>query len=222
MMANNIKYILIGNVNTGHVITEFIVVKNPQTQTEAKKVLQRFKEFPDNFSFGERTKVKGNKDGNYYFIVAPPNTFLFCQVEQNYPEKCVYELLDNINNDHIPIMVNEQGELNVAGRQSLKQIIDKYQDEKNVNKISGLQEDVNQIQISMNSNIRKIVNNMDNAKNLQDQSNRIKDLSADYKKNAKDLERVTWWKNFKLTIIIVAAVVLLILIIVLPIILTKK
>jgi len=221
-MAENIKYVLIGNVGSGHVITEYIVVKNPQTQTESKKVLQRFKDFPDNFTPGERTKVKGNKDGNYYFIVQKTNIFLFCQADPNYPEKYVYELLETVHNDHIPLMVNDQGELHVGGRQMLKQIIEKYQEVKNVNKLSEVQDDVNQIQINMNNNIRKIITNMDGAKNLQDQSNRIKDLSSDYKKNAKDLERVTWWKNCKMTIILISAVILLILIIVLPIVLTQK
>lgn len=221
MMGDNIKYVLIGNVSTGHVITEHLVIRNPQTQTEAKKVLQRFKEFPDNFSYGERTKVKGNKDGNYYFTVVPQDIFLFCQADSNYPEKYVYELLDNIKNDHIPLMIDEQGGLNASGRQILKKLIDKYQDVKNVSKIAELHNDVNEIQLSMNNNVRKIVNNMDNAKNLQEQSSRIKDLSADYKKNAKDLERTTWWKNCKLTIIICVSLTLMVLIIVLPIVLTR-
>jgi vesicle-associated membrane protein 4 len=222
MMTSNIKYVLIGNVSTGHVITEHLVIRNQQTQTEAKKVLQRFKDFPENFTVGERTKVKGNKDGNYYFTVFPQNILLFCQADPQYPEKYVYELLENIKNDRIPDMTDEQGGLDASGRQMLKQLIDKYQDLKNVSKIGELQNDVNEIQLSMNNNVRKIIGNMDNAQNLLEQSNKIKDLSADYKKNAKELERVTWWKNCKLTIIIIAALILLILIIVLPIVLTKK
>jgi vesicle-associated membrane protein 4 len=219
-IMNNIKYVFIGNFETGKTTTEYSVIKNSNTQTAAKKILQKYKDSPSERVFDERHKIKGNSEGHFYFVLYKQSTFIFVQADEAYSDQYVYKLIDNIHSDHIPIMVNEEGELIASGRQLLKQLVDKYQDTKNISVIAGVQGDVNEIHINMQDNIRKVVSNIDNAKNLEDQSNKIKNISNDYSKNAKDLERLTWWNNCKWTIIIIAAIILLILIIVLPIVLT--
>lgn len=207
----NIKYLLIGNTDTVKVISEFVVVKHAQTPVEAKQIFEKLSKVEKKID--ERNKIQGGQ-GNYYFTITSPNVFFLCLVDPNFPERKVFEMIENINKDHVPMMVTEKGELNASGRQILKTIVDKFQDGKD--KISDLQNDVDEIQIDMKNNIKKIVTNVDDARKLQDTSDRIKANSADYKKNAKDLERTTWWQNCKLTIIIASVVVILVLVIVVP------
>jgi hypothetical protein len=216
--VTNIKYLLIGNTDTIKIITEYIVIKNPQTQTEAKQIFEKLSKVQEK-KIDQRNKIQGGQ-GNYYFTITAPNCFFLVLVDQNYPERFVFELIDAINKDHIPLMVNDKGELNASGRQILKNHVDNYQEAKN--RISDVQNDVNEIQLEMKENIKKIITNVDDARNLQATSDRIKNNSADYKKNAKDLERATWWQNCKLTIIIASLVIGVILVIVLPIVLTKN
>ncbi len=214
----NIKYLLIGNTDTVKIITEFIVVKSPQTQNEAKQIFEKLCKVPEK-KIDERNKIQGNQ-GNYYFTITSPNVFYLCLVDQTYPERKVFELIDSINKDHVPLMVNDKGELNASGRQILKSLMDKFQDSKD--RISDVHNDVNEIQLEMKDNIKKVLTNVDDARKLQETSDRIKNSSQDYKKNAKDLERATWWQNCKLTIIIASVVVGLVLIVVLPIVLTGR
>ena len=51
-------------------------------------------------------------------------------------------------------MINDETrELNPTGRQALKELVNKYQDIKNINKIAEIQEDVNAIKVDMKKNI---------------------------------------------------------------------
>lgn len=52
--------------------------------------------------------------------------------------------------------------------------------------------------------------------NLDDKSKKIQDGSKVYMKDAKALERETWWRNFKWTVIIILLVIGILLIIILP------
>jgi vesicle-associated membrane protein 7 len=214
---NPLKYILIGNSNTVQMITEFVNVKSTQTQAEAKQIFEKLCKSGDKRT-DERNKIQG-KQGNYYFTISAPNIFYLILADASYPERLIFQLIDCANKDHIPLLVNDTGELNANGRQMLKTLVDQYQDEKNFSKISEIQSDVDDIKIDLNQNIKKLVTNLDDVKNLEDRSNKIKLNAKDYKTNAHELERVTWCQNAKLTLIIIGAAVLVFLIIFLPIIL---
>ena len=66
----------------------------------------------------------------------------------------------------------------------------------------------------MKKNINKMVESVDNVNELQDKSEALKLETDDYKKNAIEVRRITWWQNFKLWIILAGLVLLLILIII--------
>lgn len=213
--AQPIKYVLIGDSKTSQRICEFAVVKSPQTQTEATQIFEKLSKAPEK-KHEERNKIQG-KQGNYYFIISGENSVFFLALaDASYPERLVFQMFDEINKDHIPLMVNEKNELNANGRQILKTIIDKYQDDRDLNKIGSIRSDVGDIKLDMGQNIKKMMVNIDDIQNLESQSNRIKSGAVDYKKNARELERVTWWQNCKLTIIIAVIVIAVILAIVLP------
>ena len=59
-----------------------------------------------------------------------------------------------------------------------------------------------------------MVESVDNVNELQDKSEALKLETDDYKKNAIEVRRITWWQNFKLWIILVGLVLILILIII--------
>lgn len=213
----NIKYLLMGNTSNTQIITEFQISKNAQTQIEAKQIFEKISKLSEK-KIDQRNKIQGNQ-GNYFFTVSTPNIFYLVNTDPSYPERHVFEMIENINKDHIPLMVTDKGELNANGRQLLKLIIERFQDIKKVNNISDVESDVNEIKLEMKENIRKIVNNVDNAKELDSKASRIKDNADIFKKDAKALERTTWWQNCKLTIIIGVIVVGVVLIIVLPLVL---
>ena len=66
----------------------------------------------------------------------------------------------------------------------------------------------------MKKNINKMVESVDNVNELQDKSEALKLETDDYKKNAIEVRKITWWQNFKLWIILAGLVLILILIII--------
>ena len=209
-----IKYLLIGDSSTGKIITEFSSGNAPsKTKKEINQIFNKLCK-SQNKKIDERNKIT-SKNENYYFTFCNPDLIYILLANNQYPERHVFELIQKINDEKIPNSVNDETrELNPSGRQALKQLIDHYQDPKNINKIAEIQKDVDSLKVDMKKNINKMVESVDNVNELQDKSEALKLETDDYKKNAIEVRRITWWQNFKLWIILVGLVLILILIII--------
>ena len=209
-----IKYLLIGDSSTNKIITEFSSGNAPsKTKKEINQIFNKLCK-SQNKKIDERNKIT-SKNENYYFTFCNPDLIYILLANNQYPERHVFELIQKINDEKIPNSVNDETrELNPSGRQALKQLIDHYQDPKNINKIAEIQKDVDSLKVDMKKNINKMVESVDNVNELQDKSEALKLETDDYKKNAIEVRRITWWQNFKLWIILAGLVLLLILIII--------
>ena len=117
-------------------------------------------------------------------------------------------------------MINDEtGELNPSGRQALKELVNKYQDIKSINKIAEIQGSVDLLKVDMKKNITKMVESVDNVNELQNKSEQLKLESQNYKDSSVEIRKLTWWQNCKLWVIIIGIVLLIILIIVLIVVL---
>ena len=124
---SRIKYLLIGNVDTKKIMTEYSSTSNAN---EIKKEINQIfaKECKTQLKkYNERNKIT-SKDSIYYFIIEKPNLIFIILVDEDYPEETVFELLEKIQKKQITKMLNEEtNELNSEGRLELKNIIDIYQ-----------------------------------------------------------------------------------------------
>ena len=209
-----IKYLLIGDSSTNKIITEFSSGNaQPKTKKEINQIFNKLCKTP-NKKLDERNKIT-SKNENYYFTFCHPDLIYLILVNNEYPERYVFELIQKINDEKIPTMVNDETrELNPSGRQSLKQLIDVYQDPKNVSKIADIQSDVNSIKVDMRKNINKMVESVDDVNQLQEKSAALKLESNEYKQSSVEVRRLTWWQNFKMWIILGGVVLLLIIILI--------
>ena len=210
-----IKYVLIGDPGTNKIITEFSASGvNSNVKKEINRIFSKLTKIP-NRNYDERNKITA-KEENYYFIYKKPNFLFVVLAISEYPERYVFELIEKIVEDNIPTMINDETkELNPTGRQALKDLVNKYQDIKNISKIAEIQEDVNAIKVDMKKNITKMVESVDDVNDLQNKSEQLKLETQDYKDNSVTLRKLTWWQNAKLWIIIIGVVLILVLIIVL-------
>ena len=209
-----IKYLLIGDSSTNKIITEFTSGNaQPKTKKEINQIFNKLCK-STNKKLDERNKIT-SKDENYYFTFTRPDLIFIILAQNDYPERYIFELIQKINEENIPTMVNDETrELNPSGRQALKQLIDVYQDPKNMNRLSDIQSDVDSIKVDMKQNINKMVENVEDVNDLQNKSEALKMETSDYKKNAVEIKQITWWQNFKLWLIIGGVVLLLILLII--------
>ena len=221
MTTTPIKYLLIGDAETGKQITEY---SNTGCSSQAKNIgLQIFQKVVKSPTkkLDERNKIV-SKGEIYYFIFTQTNLIFLVLVDESYPERLVFQLIETIKNEKITLMVNDETkELNPQGRQAIKQLVEQYQDQKNFNKIAEIQKDVDEIKVQMKENIKKQVDSMEDVNKLEEKSANLKMQTADYANNANTLKKVTWWQNCKLTIIIAVIIIAIVLAIVLPIVLKK-
>ena len=209
-----IKYLLIGDSSTNKIITEFTSgTTQPKTKKEINQIFNKLCK-SQNKKIDERNKIT-SKNENYYFTFCNPDLIFIVLANNQYPERYIFELIHTINEKSIPSMVNDETrELNPSGRQELKQLIDIYQDPKNVNKIAEIQNDVDSVKVDLKKNINKMVESVDDVNELQNKSEALKLETDDYKKNSVEVRKITWWQNFKLWIILGIIVLILIIIIV--------
>ena len=214
-----IKYVLIGDSATVKIITEFSSGNvDPKKKKEINRIFNKLAKLP-NKKYDERNKIT-SKEENYYFMNVKPNYLFIILVNNQYPERYAFELISKIMEENIPTMINDEtGELNPSGRQALKELVNKYQDIKNINKIAEIQSGVDSLKVDMKKNITKMVESVDNVNELQNKSEQLKLETEDYKKTSVEIRKLTWWQNCKLWVIIIGIVLLLVLIIVLIVVL---
>ena len=214
-----IKYVLIGDSATVKIITEFSSGNvDPKKKKEINRIFNKLAKLP-NKKYDERNKIT-SKEENYYFMNVKPNYLFIILVNNQYQERYAFELIAKIMEENIPTMINDEtGELNPSGRQALKELVNKYQDIKSINKIAEIQSGVDSLKVDMKKNITKMVESVDNVNELQNKSEQLKLETEDYKKTSVEIRKLTWWQNCKLWVIIIGIVLLIVLIIVLIVVL---
>ena len=206
----NIKYLLLGDLDTNKIITEFST--NLIEAKEKKNANQIFAKLckSNERRFDERNKIT-TKDNCYYFTIQKPNIVFIAYVDASYPERFVFAMIDEIKSENVLTMTNESTkELNPLGRKELKSIIDKYQNKEKLDKINEIQKDVNDIKVEVKENINKMVQNIEDVNELQEKSDALKDASKDFHDNSKDLKRITCWANFKIWIILILIILIVV------------
>ena len=209
-----IKYFIIGDLDTNKAITEYST--NSFSSTDKKTANQIFKKIckTEDRRYEERNIISA-KENKYYFISYQPNIVFIAFVDSSYPDRLVFQMFEEIRTENVLSNVNDSTkELDPTGRQKLKDIIEKYQEKDKVNKIGALEKEVNELKFDIKKNIDKMVENVEDVEKLQVKSQELKESSQDYKNNAVEIRKITWWQNFKLWIIIIAIILVIIIILI--------
>ena len=206
---------ILSSISDGYTwfITEFSAENFQPNKKQINQIFNKLCKTP-NKNLNERNKIV-SKHENYYFTFCLPYLVYLVLVNNEYPERYVFELIQKVNDEKIPTMINDDTkELNPSGRQELKKLISEFQDPRNISKIADLQSDVNSVKADMRNNINKMVENVDDVNQLQEKSEALRFESIEYKQNSYDIRRFTFWQNFKLWIILGGVILLLVIILI--------
>ena len=209
-----IKYFLIGDIDTNKSITEYST--NAIGAKEKKNATQIFKRIcKSNERRYEERNIISAKDNKYYFSLFQPNIVFIVYADISYPEKLIFTMFDEVRNEKVLSMVNEETkELNPNGRQSLKQIIEKYQDKEKIDKIASIQKVINDVKIDVKENLKKMAENVEDIQSLEERANELANSSIEYEKSAIQIKKLNLWQNFKLMMPFFFAFVFLVIIII--------
>ncbi len=111
-------------------------------------------------------------------------------------------------------MINEETkELNPNGRQDLKQMIEKYQENEKIKRFEEIKKDIDDVKIEIKKNINKMLDNVESVENLEERINELNEETKEYMNNAEYDKKITWWQNAKFRIIALSIVIFIIVVV---------
>ena len=202
-----IKYFLIGDIDTSKIITEYST--NLISSKEKKNASQIFNRLCKS---SERRYDENNiitaKENKYYFSLFQPSIVFITYALDTYPQNLIFELFEEIKKNNILSMINEETkELNPNGRQQLKQMIEKYQENEKIKRIEEINKNIDDVKIEVKKNISKMIENIEDVEQLGEKTQELTEESREYMQNTDYYKKLTWWQSAKLRIIILTIIV---------------
>ena len=161
------------------------------------------KSFKNHFNF----KNDSNKTIEIYYLSTNSGTLYLSFIEltsessKTFKDNYVYELLENIDSQNIKKFVNDDDKLTNVGSQNLRMSIDNYhntynydsgesliEDDPQSNKISIINNQINDVKNDMKENVKNMMNNMSDMNEIEGKSVSIKDTSFQFQRDSKNLE----------------------------------
>ena len=161
------------------------------------------KSIKNHFNF----KNDSNKTIEIYYLSTNSGTLYLSFIEltsessKTFKDNYVYELLENIDSQNIKKFVNDDDKLTNVGLQNLRMSIDNYhntynydsgesliEDNPQSNKISIINNQINDVKNDMKENVKNMMNNMSDMNEIEGKSVSIKDTSFQFQRDSKNLE----------------------------------
>lgn len=147
-----------------------------------------------NSSFGNWFTIRDEKDIIYLVLTSP-----------DYAERNAYGLItglreeleklgDYSNEDDVSLKFHVKDSMNV--------LFKKYSNTADFDKLEQGLGEVEKVRVTMNKNITNMLDNTANLKKVEDKAATLNKNSKAFVKQAKDLERIMFWRKVKLNIII--------------------
>ena len=208
-----IKYFLIGDIDTSKIITEYST--NLISSKEKKNAIQIFKRIcKSNERRYEENNIITAKDNKYYFSLFQPSTVFISYALNSYPQTLIFELFEEIKKSNILTLINEETkELNPNGRQDLKQMIEKYQENEKLKRFEEIKKDIDDVKIEIKKSVNNMLDNVESVENLEERINELNEETKEYMNNAEYDKKITWWQNAKFRIIALSIVIFIIVVV---------
>jgi len=200
----SIKYVFIGNtlsqkeicdMNVGQTDKELqISIKN-----EATQIFQQYSKSQNN-KIESKNKVRAS-EGNFYFTIYPNNTFYLILAEHKYSEENVFNIISEIDRQSIYKLANQDEGLSKSGKNELMKLIRKYDEDNNSTlesaptKLTAARGELDCVKVEMQSNIKKVISNVEDITIVEEKASRISDGTLMYRNLAGEFRRTTWWNG---------------------------
>jgi hypothetical protein len=214
-MSNfQLNILLIGDFKTKKIIG---IHKSTDYSPETLKKVENLFKFVNKYEARNKTYFD-----NYavFYTVSKENIFFACACpkdDKNLQENSVYEFFEDLTYQNIHKLTDKNGELNNVGKQNLQYLIEKYQ-ENNTNsntkndtsKMSQVNKDIGDITIGMKNNIKKMVNNVESVRELENKAEKINNSSLLFRNDSELLRKQAQWRNRKIKLLIGASILIVV------------
>lgn len=211
---NTIYYISIGDLINRRIIIDYFSqgkIQQNLYKKKTKEIIDKLiliqitpgERFKETFDFNKKLITYTDSKAQISFMIV---------INDNYPERYCYELLENLEKKSSPIITKHYINKRIEDKESLEnsfknfakdiqlymvELERKYRDIVSKDKIRLIQHDVDDIKINVKNNIDKMLTNIELVSNLEDKSEALKDMAKDFKRNANQVKRRTLWGRRK-------------------------
>lgn len=193
-------------INEGtNLLAEFPVGEQPNLAATMQKVIATVP--PKQYL----RKTIEDKEGNvnYHYLSNGEGRIFGCVTTSDVRMRTVFAFLEAVE----PIIRGQSADLR-NGKRLLQQKMEFYNDPKN-DKITALNDDINQVVDVMMDNMDKVLARGERIDTLQGKSTTLADQAHTFQRKATQLKRMMCMKNFKLMIMIGVGIAIIVVIIVL-------
>lgn len=206
--------IFIGNLKTKKTLCDYPEL-NHNDQNLKSDISQIFNKFLE-ISPTKNTKNKISTENNkfLYFSVSENNIlYIITTISQNFNENSIFDLIEEIDRRQFYSVVDKEGKLSNVGKQNIQYLFDKFEknnsEEENGN-VQKTKREIDEIGVEMKKNVKNVIGNMDDLRNLEFRSNKIKDTALLFKRDANELERNVRWRKWKTRLMMFVGLLVLI------------
>ena len=238
MSSSSVYYFMMGNYYTHKEIGSYIDTKMDNNNFESIKFTcdDIFIHSSEEQSKNKKNKVEMEKYIIFYTLTNSGIFYLAVIIKNSLysrKENLVYELFEDVENRGIKKLVDKNGELTLVGKQNLKFCIEQDQEanrkssnstssssitdlfsgqKKDTSKLSLINNELNDIQTNVKESIRNAITNVAEMQDLDDKSEKIKDVSFQFQRDSSMLERKIRYRKIlhRAMIICIAAIILII------------
>ena len=240
-LNTSIYYFLIANQATQKEIGNFLDNSDINNNiNDFNNIVLKSREIlhSDNSSIKGKKKKLSLENHIIYYMITTSDFFYLAAVRKNSQyckkENLIFELMEDIDHQGIKKLVDKNGELTNVGKQNLKFSIEKYQEsnlsklttknslfdiilnqsDDQLNKISVVNSQINDIKKDVKSSVKNIINNVGEMQELENKSSKIKEQSMKFQKDSYNFERHIKFKKLRNKIIVGVVVIIILIIII--------
>eukprot|EP00283_Hemiselmis_rufescens_P017985 CAMPEP_0173438040 /NCGR_PEP_ID=MMETSP1357-20121228/19226_1 /TAXON_ID=77926 /ORGANISM="Hemiselmis rufescens, Strain PCC563" /LENGTH=230 /DNA_ID=CAMNT_0014403287 /DNA_START=6 /DNA_END=698 /DNA_ORIENTATION=- len=153
-------------------------------------------------------------------LMQADKSFMFIVfVAQDYPERTAFELLRQIRKEFTDKEASDadkatENSLSKACKKWMAAVCTKYDDVGAVNKVAGVQAQVDDVKITMEDNVQNMLKQHEKLEDLEDRADTMRTEASKFKKGAGQLASKMWWQNCRLWMIIIVVAVIILMIII--------
>ncbi len=198
MEDDNLLYFFLGDLKSGSPIGDY-----PSKDSEKFNIYFLFDKISNSKARNnnQRNKVP-TSHGVLFYIISTKNIF-YSVLSSSNNDDLAFDLINQLMNQDLNMLLNDRGTLSFEGINVLKDLYDK-----NLNKtLIRVQDEVNEVKSEMSQNIQKAITNIDDVRDLDGKSGKIKDGALLFQEGATEYKRQVWWQNMKFKIFIGCVVV---------------
>lgn len=209
----------VARANDGVIVASHVAQKDDFDHGKYRSACEEVISAPDfrhKVVSGSRYRMVGDFMA-FNFTTDPQNRVFIVITAAEYPERLVFPMINSVAEEFTKSfgpgsLTCGQGALSKKATSMFARFVQEYEDPSTKDKLSQVAAKVDDVKLTMHSNIDSMLRNLDQTQQIETDTERLQDQARLFDRQANSLKRREQWRNMKFTIIIGLIVVIIIVI----------